>query len=82
MTEKHYKMLTNLIDERYGKGMHELVIESEIEKRNIYGSVVRLVKELKLVKNKQETIFQSTDYQNSYKMYQDIISNIEVIEVE
>ena len=82
MTEKHYKSLLRYIRKEVDEDSLDLKLEIKWEKRNIYGSVVRLVKELKLIKNKQETIFQSNDYQNSYKMYQDIVSSIEVVEVE
>ena len=77
MTEKHYKMLVNLIDERYGKGMNELVVETEIEKRNIYGKVVRLYSVVKLKFRGREKVFRLKDYNKSLRMYEDILKYIE-----
>ena len=76
MTEKHYKMLTNLIDEKYGKGMHELVIETEIEKRNIYGKVVKLYSVVTLKFKGREKVFRLKDYNKSLHMYEDIVKYI------
>ena len=76
MTKKHYKMLTNLIDERYGKGMHELVVETEIEKRNIYGKVVKLYSVVKLKFKGREKVFSLKDYNKSLRMYEDIVKHI------
>ena len=77
MTEKHYKMLVNLIDKRYGKGMHELVVEAEIEKRNIYGKVVTLYSVVKLKFKGREKVFKLKDYNKSLRMYEDIVKYIE-----
>ena len=76
MTEKHYKMLANLIDERYGKGMHELVIETEIEKRNIYGKVVKLYSVVKLKFKGREKVFRLKNHNKSLHMYEDIVKHI------
>ena len=77
MTEKHYKMLVNLIDAKYGKGMHELVVETEIEKRNIYGKVVELHSVVKLKFKGREKVFRLKDYNKSLRMYEDIVKYIE-----